>query len=226
MGRGRRTSQDFAEAAAGIVAEAGWPALTPPALAEQLGVHATAVYRHFATWNDLIVAVFDLSIARILSDAMEALPKNASPRDRIIGFLRTVRAATEADPYLAECVSAILSTGTLTVMPNLDAASRQIAELLRQMGVPSSELPTMYQAIEGFIIGSVIVDFTGHPNHIVNRRHRRRMSGVPEFEEFTRSDEATMAVSQAAFELNARLLLDECERLAGTSQNVKKPSNR
>ncbi len=39
------------------------------------------------------------------------------------------------------------------------------------------------------------------------------MSGIPAFEEFSRTDEATVAVSAAAFELSMRLLLDECERL-------------
>jgi len=214
MGRGRRTSNDFAEAAAQIVAESGWAALTPTVLAERLGVHATAVYRHFANWNELVVAVFDLGIAQLMADAMTALPDDATPRERVLGFMRTVRAATESDPYLADCVLAILNSDAPAVVPNFDAASAQVVGLLEAMGVPDSELPAIYQAIESLIIGSIIVDYTGHPNHISHRRQRRRMSGVAAFEEFTRSDEATMAVSDAAFELNARLLLDECERVA------------
>lgn len=214
MGRGRRTQDDFAEAAAAIVAESGWPALTPNALGERLGVHATAVYRHFSTWNDLVAGAFDLNIAQLMTAAMSSLPEDASPRDRILGFMRTVRAATEADPNLADCVLAILRADTLTAMPNFDNASAQILGLIQRMGVPETECPAMYQAIESLTIGSIIVDFTGHPNHVTNRRQRRRMSGVPMFEAFTRSDEATMAVSDAAFELSARLLLDECERLA------------
>lgn len=218
MGRGRRTSEDFAEAAAAIVAESGWPALTPAALAERLGVHATAVYRHFATWNDLVVAVFDLGLAQIMTDAMSELPASASPRDRILGFMRAVRAATEADSNLADCVLAILRADTLTAMPNFDAASAAILELIQAIGVPEADCPAMYQAIESLTIGSILVDYTGHPNHVTNRRQRRRMSGAAAFEEFTRSDEATMAVSEAAFELSARLLLDECERLAASER--------
>ena len=40
-----------AEAGAAIVAESGSATLTPPALAWRLGVHATAVHRHLATWT-------------------------------------------------------------------------------------------------------------------------------------------------------------------------------
>ena len=89
-----------------------------------------------------------------------------------------------------------------------------MANLLIAMGVPETDLPAMYQALEALAIGNLLVDFTGHPNHVAHRRQRRRMSGVTAFEQFTRSEAETEAVSDAAFELTARLLLDECERLA------------
>lgn len=213
MGRGRRGSADFAQAGAAIVAESGWAALTPPALAERMGVHATAVYRHFPSWNDLLVAVFDLSLGQLTEAARMAEAAGASPREQIATFLRTVRAAMDADPYLVDCVYAILRSEGTSPMPNFDAASARLAALLLEMGVPVTELPAVYQALESIAIGTSIADFTGHPLHLVNRRRRRRMSGIPAFEEFSRTDEATMAVSDAAFELSLRLILDECERL-------------
>ena len=214
MARGHRTGDDFAEAALAIALETGWASLTPATLSRRLGVHATAVYRHFASWNDVVVAAFDLSLAQLFSGAMEGLAAETSPRERILAFMRTVRAAADDDPNLADCVLAILRMGRPAPAPNFDAASAQIAGLLMAMGVPPSALPAIYQAIESLIIGSVIVDYTGHPHHISNRRQRRRMSGVAQFESFTRSDESTKAVTDEAFELSARLLLDECERLA------------
>lgn len=99
-----------------------------------------------------------------------------------------------------------------TLMPNFDAASARLAGLLQEMGVPEAEIPVLYQALESLAIGSVLVDYTGHPLHLVNRRQRRRMSGVPAFEGFSRADDTTKAVSDAAFELSLSLLLDECER--------------
>ena len=214
MARGRRGSSDFAEAGARIVADSGWAALTPPALAEKLGVHTTAVYRHFPSWNDLLVAVFDLSIGQLSESARVAEDGGASPREQITIFMRTVRGAVDADPYLADCIYAILRSEGTSPMPNFDAASARLAGLLIEMGVPVAELPTLYQALEGLVIGTTLVDYTGHPLHLVNRRQRRRMSAVPAFEEFSRTDAATKAVSDAAFELSLRLLLDECERLA------------
>lgn len=214
MARGHRSPEDFASAAHMIVLESGWPGLTAAALAERLGVHPTAIYRHFATWNDLVVAAFDLSLARIFAEAMGSAPEGASPRDRIMAFMRTVRAEVEADPNIADCVLAILRRDTAAPVPNFDAASAQIAQLLTDMGVPEGELPALYQAIEAQAIGGVLVDYIGHPHHFSNRRQRRRLSGVAAFEPSTRSDEATKSIADAAFELSARLLLDECERLA------------
>lgn len=213
MARGRRTPDDFVDAAAGIVAESGWPSLTPAALALRMGVHATAVYRHFGQWNELVVAVFDRGVAEMMTATVSALPAHASPRDVILGFMRTVRAATLADPNLADCILAVLKSESAPPMPNLDAATAGIIKQLKAMGIPPSDIPVLYQAIEGLTMGSLLVDFIGHPHHVSNRRQRRRMSAVAEFEEFTRNDASTMEVSDAAFELNARLLLEECERI-------------
>lgn len=217
MARGRRTDGDFAEAGAAIVAESGWAALTPPALAQHLGVHATAVYRHFATWDAFIAAVFDLGLAQLLDTTMADVPLTAAPRERVLAFMRSVRIAADADPYIADCILAILRSETQAVMPNFDAATVVVTDLLREIGVPEEQIPVMHQAIEGLALGSILADYMGHPLHIANRRYRRRMSGVAAFEEFTRSDETTKAVSDAAFELTARLLLDECERLGAAT---------
>lgn len=100
----RRGSSDSSEA--GIIAASGWAALTPPALAESLGVHATAAYRHVPSWNDLLVAVFDLSLGRLTEAAQQAEAAGATPRERFTAFLRTVRQAVDAGPYLVDCIDA------------------------------------------------------------------------------------------------------------------------
>lgn len=214
MARARRTSQDFVDAAAGIVARSGWSSLTPQSLAEELGAHSTAVYRHFPTWNDLVVCVFDAQIPLLLEQALQELASDPSPRDQILGFMMAVRSATQADPFFADCCLAILRSDAPVLAPNFDAVSAKVAGLISKMGVPDDQVPVMYQAIEMLTMGSIIVDYIGHPHHVSARRQRRRMSGIEAFEAFTRSDEATHAVSIAAFEVSARLLLDECERLA------------
>lgn len=214
MARGTRTRQDFVDAALAIVTESGWSALTPAALAARLEVHPTAVYRHLANWNDLVVAAFDVTIGQVAREAMAALPPEATPRERIEGFMRAMRSAAESEPALVDCILGILRAQPTPAMPNFDAASAQLVALLAAMGVPESLLPQMYQAVEGLMIGSVLTDYLGHPQHLANRRQRRRMSGVAAFEESTRSDEATKALSDATFELSSRLLLDECERMA------------
>ena len=214
MARGHRSNEDFTSAAAAIVAASGWAALTPATLSASLGVHATAVYRHFPTWNDLIVSVFDLGLTQILGEAIATTPPDATPREQILSIIRMIRAAADADPYLVDCLYLALSSDTPLHTPNFDAMSAHMAQLLTDMGVPETRLPAIYQALESLSIGNLLVDFTGHPHHISNRRQRRRMSGITAFESFTRSDEATKAVADEAFELNVRLLLDECERAA------------
>ena len=212
MARGQRTRQDFVDAASALVAESGWGSLSATSLSERVGAHPTAMYRHFANWNDVVVAVFDARIG----DTVAATSKNVkgSPRDHVLGLMRAFRSAAEADPYMADCLIAILRSESTVTAPNFDSFSRSFSGLLEMMGVPPEHLPTLYQALETLTMGSIISDFTGHPHHITHRLHRRRLSGIAAFEPSSRSEQATHAVSNAAFELTANLLLDECERVA------------
>lgn len=214
MARTRRSGEEFVLAAAGIVAESGWESLTAKSLAERLGVHSTAVYRHFGTWDDLVVAVFDLGLGQLLEAGQSLLAEGASPRDRILASLRAFRAAADADPFVADCFAAILTAGTVAQTPNADALTTWLVQQLEEWGVPRAQVPAMHQALENLVIGGIFCDYASHPDHVSLRRQRRRMTGIPAFEEFTRSDEACAQIGTEAFELSARLLLDECDRLA------------
>lgn len=201
-------------AATSLVLESGWAGLTPKSLAERLGVHSTAIYRHFSAWDDVIVAVFDQQVVHLLDASQGALPADATPRERIISLMRAFRNAANDDPHVADCLSAILSAGNVGQTPNADVVTAWLVDQLEQWGVPRDQLPEMHQALESLLIGGILCDFAGHPDHVALRRQRRRMSGIPAFEEFSRTDEACAQVGSDAFELTARLLLDECERIA------------
>ena len=206
-------------AAVALVEEVGWAGLSPKSLADRLGVHSTAIYRHFASWDDVVVAVFDRQVVHLWQASQDHLPSNASPRERLLALMRAFRAAANGDPYVADCLASILNAGEVGRTPNSDGVTAWVVDRLEEWGVPTDRVPQIHQALESLIIGGILCDYAGHPDHVARRRQRRRLTGIPAFEEFSRTDEACAQVGVDAFELTARLLLDECERMATTTRS-------
>ena len=194
----------FADAAITIIDERGFDALSMRALGEELGVHATAVYRHFANKHELVEA----ALARMLVVSGAAVPEAGSPRERIAGLMRSLRRAFAQHPNLA--------------LPNLTIQDEQATvefvrialALLREMGLRGRDLVVAYQMLETFSVGTNAYDWGNFPDALEARRRGRRMVGDEAFDQCSRTLESMAAVNDDAFEIGLEALLDACAALA------------
>lgn len=198
------TREAFAVAGLALVDEGGFDALTARALGERLGVHATAVYRHFGSMDELREAV----LAQMLISSGVTIPEGSSPRERLIGLLRSLRRAFSEHPNLA--------------IPNLVMQDEQATvefvqvalDLLSQMGLSGRRLVVAYQMLETFTVGTNAYDWGGYPDALEARRRGRRLAGHPAFDAPSRSLSSMQKLNDEAFEAAMSALLDACEAMA------------
>lgn len=198
------TREAFAVAGLALVDEGGLESLTARALGERLGVHATAVYRHFANMGELREAV----LSQMLQSSGVEIPAKGSPRERLAGLLRSLRRAFSEHPNLA--------------IPNLVMQDEQASadfvlvalDLLSQMGLSGRRLVVAYQMLETFTVGTNAYDWGGYPDALEARRRGRRLVGHPAFDAPSRSLAAMQKLNDEAFEMALVALLDACEGMA------------
>lgn len=146
-----------------FVDEHGIEALSLRKLGEELNAHATAVYRHFASRDDLLDAMFGF----VISDVAAALNSaNDDPEDRIRAIALAFRAALHEHPGL---VGTIVSTRGTEATYGLQ---RQIAADMIDIGVPKSEVALKYQVLESYVFGASMFDYLGAPTHLASRLER------------------------------------------------------
>lgn len=209
------TDADFVAAAAAIIDESGLAALNTRVLGERLGVHSTAVYRHFRDWDSLLMAVADDRLARI-GEGIPAALAAGSPREVLRAFAMTLRQAAAAKPELARLLLSILEADSVVPTPNADRLTMAVLEQLRLMGLSGDALVTAHQAYESCIVGAILFDYMGEPRHLAHRMQRRRMLPVAEFTVSAVSPEAVGETNERAFAFALDSLLDGIERRAGS----------
>jgi TetR/AcrR family tetracycline transcriptional repressor len=198
----------FAAAALEFIDENGVDALTLRALGEQMGVHYTAVYRYFPGKDDLLEA----ALTHMLEESGVTVPESGTPRERILGLLRGLRAAFARHPGMA--------------LPNLTAQDEQATaefvrgalQFLEEMGLSGRDLVVAYQMLENFHVGVTAYDFADYPDGLEKRMRGRRLVGHPAMDEVSRSLDDMQAVSDEAFEATANALLDACEAMAARTK--------
>jgi len=201
------TREDFAEAALRVIDERGMSALTTRALGEELGVHGTAVYRHFATMDDLVEA----ALARMLQTSGAEIPEHGTPRERLAGILRSLRRAFAAHPNFA-----IPNLTIQDEQATVDFVRAAIA-LLEEMGIEGRNLAVAYQLLETFHVGTTAYDWGGYPDALEARRRGRRLVGHPMFDDCSRSLDDMVALNDEVYEVGLEAVLDACEALASGS---------
>ena len=202
----------FAAAALTIIDERGFDALSMRALGEELGVHATAVYRHFSNKNDLVEAV----LAHMITVSGVNVPATGTPRERIAELMHSLRSAFAQHPNLA--------------LPNLTFQDEQATvefvrvalALLREMGLDGRDLVVGYQMLETYSVGTNAYDWGNFPEGVEARRRGRRLVGDTAFDESSRTLEAMVAINDDAFEIGLQALLDACEGLAAARSSARR----
>jgi AcrR family transcriptional regulator len=171
-------------------------------------VHYTAVYRYFPGKDDLLEA----ALTHMLEESGVTVPESGTPRERILGLLRGLRAAFARHPGMA--------------LPNLTAQDEQATaefvrgalHLLEEMGLSGRDLVVAYQMLENFHVGVTAYDFADYPDGLEKRMRGRRLVGHPAMDEVSRSLDDMQAVSDEAFEATANALLDACEAMAARTK--------
>lgn len=194
----------YSDAALRLIDEHGIDGLSLRSLGKAMGVHGTAVYRHFLNKEELVEA----ALARMLETSGVATPEEGTPRERILGLLRSLRRAFAAHPNLA--------------LPNLRMQDEQATAefvtaamgLLTEMGITGRNTAVAYQMIETFHVGWTAYDWGDYPDALEARRRGRRLSGAPELERSSRSLADMEKLNEEVFEVAAAALLDACEAMA------------
>lgn len=199
------TSDTLARAALVFIDEHGVDALTIRALGQQVGMHHTAVYRHYRSKNELLRAV----LAIVIGDAFEqsdSLPED--PEKRLLVIVKGLRKALHSHP--AVTAAYLLPVETLADSEAVVEIQQMGVQALREMGLEGQDLVVRYQMLESFVFGSSVFDFGGAPDHITSRSRRHKMMADPEFTSLGASEELIDAVTESAFELGLITLVKEC----------------
>lgn len=184
----------------------GLASLSMRVLGAELGVDATALYRHFPNKDSLVEAMVD----RMLGEALEAHePTGKSPREKVVDLVFVMREAFARHPDIG---LALISGEGKSV--NGYHLSVNIVRYLSEMGLKDDDLVRMYQTIEGYGVGCCVQDFTSSPHNFAIRRARYRLFEVPEFDTVARSEENVERLSHEAFQNGLNAILDLGESLA------------
>lgn len=218
MTRMMTTSETLARAALAFIDEHGVDTLTIRALGQKVGMHHTAVYRHYRSKNELLRAVFGIVIANSF-ETSGSLPED--PKARIFALIAALRAALREHP--AVTVAYLLPVETLADSDAVEQVHLVAVEALRELGLEGHELVVRYQMLESYALGTTVFDFGGAPNHVTSRRRRHAMLAIPELSALAASNEHVAAVSEEAFALGLRTLIDECAE-AGQRASSRGPT--
>lgn len=199
MSKGQRTRVAMLQAAIDVLDESGLEGLTLQDIGERLGLHRTAVYRHFASRDDLLAETMEFLITQVA----EQLSLPANPRGRIATIALEMRRMFHRHPGAAMIF--VTSGGTRA---SASAMERIVLDALREMGVAEGDLPRTYQALESYAVGTSLFDFAGAPQHLELRRQRHAAVDDPAMARVSTSAVQVDAVNEAAFLWGLEALLD------------------
>lgn len=189
-----------------FVDEHGLAALTMRALGEQLGVDPTAVYRHFPNKESLIDAMLSNLLGGALSNLTTA---KRTPREELYNTMMTVRSEFERHPHLTPAFATSMGN-----IPNGLLLSQAMIQQLRTLGLTGENLVRCYQMLEGYTVGTGMIDTGGAPETFTIRQARYRFLNDPDFDNASRNPSDVERITKEAFATGINVLLDFCESLA------------
>ncbi|GAA4867651.1 TetR/AcrR family transcriptional regulator [Saccharopolyspora cebuensis] len=146
---GGLTRERIAEATVALLDADGAAGLSLRRLAEALGVHATTLYWHVATRDDLL----DLALDAVFGEIPEAGGPGADWTGDITGYMHGLRRALLRHPWSAALAGSRPLTG-----PNALARAESVHVALTGAGFRGAELSAAAAAISNLVIGSVAVE--------------------------------------------------------------------
>jgi AcrR family transcriptional regulator len=192
----------FVKAARDIVEEQGIDGYTARALADRLGVDATAVYRYFPSLDSVLAAA-----AGELMWTFTA-PTEGTPRQRLEQLLLNVHEHFYSHPNL---VPLLVTVGD--EIPGGESINRVGVSLLEELGLRGDDLALCHRLLESYALGIHSIDLATAPQHLETRRKRLRQIDHPDLDRAAHSIEAVEELNRRAFRTGLTLLLDYCESL-------------
>ncbi|MCS0602245.1 TetR/AcrR family transcriptional regulator [Streptomyces sp. LP11] len=214
-GRGRPARIDQAgivETSLALLDDVGLEALTMRRVADGLDVRAGALYRHFATKQDLLTAMAERMLAPIAKP-----PADAPWTEQIKALARMMRQA-----LLAHRDGAKVFGGTHSTGPHTLAFAESVLGVLRTAGFRDEDAARVFLTVVNFVLGHTLEEQAAAADDAVETEGLRRLrdavltGGHPHLA-------ATMRVLtdpdfEAHFEFGLRLLVEGCaarERSSG-----------
>ncbi|WP_434445177.1 TetR/AcrR family transcriptional regulator [Lentzea sp. E54] len=166
--RGRRTREQLLDAAAQLVGEVGWGAVTTRLVAERAGVNAALVHYHFSSVPELLSAAALQVASRVLGESAEAL-RSVSPAEGVERIFEDLSRFTGTDPESLLLAEAFLAAhrlpGLRSGLSALVAEFRaRVADWLRAADVRDADEVALLlgAAIDGLVLHRALdssVDF-------------------------------------------------------------------
>ncbi len=163
--RGRRTREQLLDAAAALVGEVGWGAVTTRLVAERAGVNAALVHYHFSSVSELL----STAALRFAAKALAGALPEGDPADGIERMFEELGRYTGADPESLLLAEAFLASHRLPELrgglSSLVADFRaRVADWLRASGVQDADAVALLlgAAIDGLVLHRALdpsVDF-------------------------------------------------------------------
>lgn len=141
--RGRLTPEAIITESLRLLDTDGRDGFSLPKLGRALGVDATAVYRHFASKDDLVLAIAD----RLIEEALDGFVAQSCWVDTIIQAARRLRTT-----YLAHPAAAALSACRTTQRPAEMRAVDALIGAMLQAGFKGHQAAVAYRACGDFAL--------------------------------------------------------------------------
>jgi len=139
--RGALTPELIVDESMRLLDEAGVAGFSLPELGRALGADPTAVYRHFRSKDDLVLAIAD----RLIEEATDGFAASACWVLTISDLARRLRRV-----YLAHPAAASLSSLRTTQRPAEIQAVEWIVAAIREAGFEDDEAALMYRVVSDF----------------------------------------------------------------------------
>lgn len=124
--RGHETRERLLDAAAQLIVEDGWGAVTTRRVADRAGLRAGLVHYHFRTVTELLIEASLASARRELNAAVEALSHADDPAEGITEVLEMLSAYSSSDP------ATVLFSEMLLASTRLEQLRSELSVLLAE----------------------------------------------------------------------------------------------
>jgi AcrR family transcriptional regulator len=135
-------------AAAQVVADSGYSALTIPAISSAAGTSNQTFYEHFESKEEAFVAAFDQLSDRALKATMDAAAREHDWRSAVDAGLRGLLVYTVQDPFFARLAFFELPAAGPTALDHADAAVKRFTTFLQPEAMPPGLAPLPPVVIE------------------------------------------------------------------------------